>query len=513
LLAAYVTAAAASATAADVSADAASASATAAEDAVDAVEEAADNLITRITANLFKPTGNTADARLSAAGAVEFSSGGSITDYLPVLPSTTYTVVKFADSGGVAVNGNISAQTVRVNRYDAGLVHQAGTGSSTVSQFTTDADETFVRLSDILTSQLNYYMLVEGTVLPSVFTPFATYALGSGNYPAPRKFEGQDIAVLGDSLSVAADRWWSHIVSPLGLRNWSFLDNSTGAVEERLAVSGASIERRESYGLEGGTDHSITHLHNRVQYIPTTREVIYLENGTNGRSTPFKPGVTASEQAPASLGDFATEWNTYYAGGAFSGTPDDTTTNGALILALHKARDRFPAGKLRFIGPPPRVDMYARTGKIGRLFSVTADASTDIFTIAGHGLASGDPITFHAGTMPTGINRATEYYVRDITTDTFKIASTVGGSAINITSNGSSLNASIRKVNLIEYDAILANVCKYMKVPYFCSLDIGVDPVNATNYAANYEDTTHLSAAGHLIWARAILAWEMGLGL
>jgi len=40
------------------------------------------------------------------------------------------------------------------------------------------------------------------------------------------------------------------------------------------------------------------------------------------------------------------------------------------------------------------------------------------------------------GVLPTGITAGTVYYVRDKTTDTFKIAATAGGSAIDITGAG-----------------------------------------------------------------------------
>jgi hypothetical protein len=68
----------------------------------------------------------------------------------------------------------------------------------------------------------------------------------------------------------------------------------------------------------------------------------------------------------------------------------------------------------------------------------TASASTDRFTAAAHGLPNGRPVRFVAGsggTLPNGVTAGTTYYVRDAQVDTFKVAATVGGSAINLTTN------------------------------------------------------------------------------
>lgn len=67
-----------------------------------------------------------------------------------------------------------------------------------------------------------------------------------------------------------------------------------------------------------------------------------------------------------------------------------------------------------------------------------ADDATDVCTQYGHGLSNGQRIQLATtGTLPAGLSVATTYYVRDKTDDTFKIAASAGGAAINITSTGS----------------------------------------------------------------------------
>jgi hypothetical protein len=67
----------------------------------------------------------------------------------------------------------------------------------------------------------------------------------------------------------------------------------------------------------------------------------------------------------------------------------------------------------------------------------TADSGTDTFTSASHGFANGDKVSVSATTtLPTGLSAATIYYIISITTNTFQLSTTLGGSAVNITSNG-----------------------------------------------------------------------------
>lgn len=71
--------------------------------------------------------------------------------------------------------------------------------------------------------------------------------------------------------------------------------------------------------------------------------------------------------------------------------------------------------------------------------SVTADGPTNVFTAAGHGLNNNDVIMFSnsGGALPTGLSATTRYYVRDKTTNDFKVALTAGGAVVDITDGGS----------------------------------------------------------------------------
>jgi len=66
------------------------------------------------------------------------------------------------------------------------------------------------------------------------------------------------------------------------------------------------------------------------------------------------------------------------------------------------------------------------------------DTGTDTLTSNAHGLADGTEVKIYASTtMPGGLSQTLGYFIRDSATNTFKLALTAGGAAVNITSNGS----------------------------------------------------------------------------
>ncbi len=69
----------------------------------------------------------------------------------------------------------------------------------------------------------------------------------------------------------------------------------------------------------------------------------------------------------------------------------------------------------------------------------TASATTDTFTVAAHGFTDGTRVVFEIApgfTVPGGITAGTTYYLRDTSTNAFKVAATLGGAAIDLSSDG-----------------------------------------------------------------------------
>jgi hypothetical protein len=88
--------------------------------------------------------------------------------------------------------------------------------------------------------------------------------------------------------------------------------------------------------------------------------------------------------------------------------------------------------------------------------AVDVNGSNDTITKTDHSLPNGTTIIFSAATAPGGITPGTVYFVREATRNTFKIEPSIGGSAIDITSNGTSVTA--RTLSQPHQSAVITGV-------------------------------------------------------
>jgi len=75
---------------------------------------------------------------------------------------------------------------------------------------------------------------------------------------------------------------------------------------------------------------------------------------------------------------------------------------------------------------------------------VCTDTASDLIRSPAHGLSAGDRVAFSAefaGTLPAGVSAGTLYFViaSGLTTDDFKVSTTSGGSAVDLTAAGSGI--------------------------------------------------------------------------
>ena len=81
-----------------------------------------------------------------------------------------------------------------------------------------------------------------------------------------------------------------------------------------------------------------------------------------------------------------------------------------------------------------KVDENTKSGSCS--FS-TVDTTANTFTINNHGFSDGELFQFYtSGTAPSPLTNWNPYYIRDATQNTFKLCSTQGGSAIDLTPKG-----------------------------------------------------------------------------
>lgn len=79
--------------------------------------------------------------------------------------------------------------------------------------------------------------------------------------------------------------------------------------------------------------------------------------------------------------------------------------------------------------------LLAATGLPASIIAVTGTESTNVINAAAHGLANGTRVKFTALTGGAGLTTGTTYYVVTTAANTFQLALTAGGAAINFTTN------------------------------------------------------------------------------
>lgn len=116
-----------------------------------------------------------------------------------------------------------------------------------------------------------------------------------------------------------------------------------------------------------------------------------------------------------------------------SGIPTAYIKYGNFIYLNRKPNYNATAGLKVYFNRPASKFLF---------YSVVANTD-DTLTATAHGLVAGDTVLFETdGTIPTGLTADTKYYVisSGLTADVFKVSTTLGGSAVDITNAQTSSN-------------------------------------------------------------------------
>jgi hypothetical protein len=120
-------------------------------------------------------------------------------------------------------------------------------------------------------------------------------------------------------------------------------------------------------------------------------------------------------------------------------------------------------------------------------------ATTDIITSNSHGLKEGDVLVFTtSGTLPAGLSLLTEYQVKDVTTNTFKVNTLSTGVEADITGTGSGTHAfhlQGRKIFVGNCDFINISVFGNASVNSITLKAIGSNQETAPNFAGTLSAT------------------------
>ncbi len=162
--------------------------------------------------------------------------------------------------------------------------------------------------------------------------------------------------------------------------------------------------------------------------IPGTSPEIELTNDTSiNWQSAYSPFSGSSTTIPATA-----------AKQSFVKVPTGTLAAGDWIIV---AADDTIEGVTHSNGTPSAI-----------LSGVTADAGTNALTYTSHGMSDNTAVIFtlstNDGTMPGGLSEYVTYWVVNKTANTFQVATTRAGSAIDITSAGSAGTGALRVKNI-----------------------------------------------------------------
>lgn len=163
------------------------------------------NFFYRNSPNLFNKDTVTLDKRLSSANAISDDVNNTVSDYIEVLPNTTYSVTE----------GSYT------HFYDADKTFISGHGVG-IKTFTTPENTAYIRIT-VRKVKLDVFMLVLGSTPPAEtdYIPFNVFSF-TDNVQVAREeklFEGMKLAFNGDSIVQNGSYMLSQIKNKLGFES------------------------------------------------------------------------------------------------------------------------------------------------------------------------------------------------------------------------------------------------------------------------------------------------------
>ena len=250
--------------------------------------------------------------------------------------------------------------------------------------------------------------------------------------------------VIADCAVIDRDRVRSDIVLA-SAPDKTVIDGFAGEVIEMELVDAVTSKRR--IHISNAAIDRLDMVTDAADYTTGNVEV-YLDNVAAATSTVFQgPMVKATNCTFKVLLDTnISRWwclqpGTLFSGCLFLHEYDAATTSVGQLQPMTSSTYSFTTN-MRLVGCESRID-DASANSVTATITVTI-ASPGVVTWVGHGLADGTPIMFNTtGALPTGLTAGTVYYVKSPATDTFNVAATAGGAAINTSGSQSGTHTAI----------------------------------------------------------------------
>jgi hypothetical protein len=251
--------------------------------------------------------------------------------------------------------------------------------------------------------------------------------------------------------------------APTKILFWdSYSDSATNALDKLLndATHGPTADARSNlirtdpaYWGQGGVApdaYSITTVKNYLDAQPAGRRALAMggfkplwaipitSGAANGRFQLYDRQADTAKRCGASLESWWT-WANNTANGLLKFLTDLKAAGAALDYLVTDVEQWNRLWQLQW-------GTVSDLNTSGRVALSAVDTGTDTLTSNAHGFANGDIVAFFTtGTLPAPLVKTTWYYVRDAAANTFKVAATAGGAAVNLTSAGAGTNYALRE--------------------------------------------------------------------
>ena len=229
-----------------------------------------------------------------------------------------------------------------------------------------------------------------------------------------------------------------------------YRDEDEGAYVGQVATDGAirmwkasgdnpGAEQTVTYGTGGATaiKSYLTASASGSEDIQalTLNDTTFLNNRSKTVST---TGTTAGRPDThfAYLELLRTENGRQYGMNVYNG---ESTTNINIATRIKIDSDTLDENDGSGLCPGIGTQIFSCSSGVEHTIPTSAvNTGTDVITKSNHGWANGQKIKYYhnGGTALAGLSNDTNYYVIDSATDTFKVSTTSGGSAINLTGTG-----------------------------------------------------------------------------
>jgi hypothetical protein len=163
-----------------------------------------------------------------------------------------------------------------------------------------------------------------------------------------------------------------------------------------------------------------------------------------------------------------------------------TSSNASEAVSAYSATTQYATGDQVYDATTMRIYEAVAGGTTHTFAAGDVDTGNDVITWTAHGIADDTPIVFRGSSLPSPLTAGTTYYKRPgLSADNFKVSTTSGGSAVNLTTTGS--GTMTFQLTTENYGRAVTNVSYW--------LDIG--PMNKWAMFDTY-NTTQTSRASNI---------------